>query len=336
MKMIQINRIIKLSVAFTAIAASAFAVSCSEWTEPESIDFEEGIVEPSQEYLAALREYKKSDHKISMLMIELPSKQPANRNQHVVAMPDSADYICVRNAVNGIYPALVQEISQVRNDKGTEVLCEVNYTTVFEQWTAIEDAKENEPAGTEEEYIKFVSEKIAAQLECCDQYGFGGIMVTMDNVDNEFYTKGLSSLLEAIETWRTLHSSLMVILQGDFISLPDDSILDYSEYIVIPMKDAYSPSLYTEAVKLAFLGFDKGKDKVIIEVAVPNDDFPQNDEGKFKEFQPFSAAKWVNEPDPDFGRKGILISNVQQDYTIAGAYPVSRRAISLLNPSVAE
>ena len=335
MKMIQFNKIIKLSVALTAVAASAFAVSCSKWTEPESIDFETGIVEPSQEYLAALREYKKSEHKVSMLMIDLPATQPINRNQHIVAMPDSADYICVRNAVNGIFPALVEEIAQVRKDKGTEVLCEVNYTTVFEQWTAIEDAKENEPAGTEEEYVKFVSEKVAAQLECCDKYGFGGIIVTMNNNSLGFHAKGQKEFFSAIETWRTSHSNHVIIAKGNIGRFVDKNILDYADLVVIPVGDAYSVEMFSSEVSTSFIGLDKGKDKVVVEVAVPNEENPQ-DADDIKEYQPIVAAKWVNMSDSEFTRKGILISNVQQDYLISGAYLVSRKAISLLNAADAE
>ena len=335
MKMININKMINTSVALSAVLGATLTVSCAKWTEPESVDFEEGIEQPSLTYLASLRDYKASSHKVSMFMVDLPSEQPVSRNQHIMAMPDSADFICVRNAVNGIFPAIAEEISEVYMTKGTEVLCEVNYTTIFEQWSAIEDAKENEPAGTEEEYRKFVGEKVAAQIACCDQYGFAGIMVTMENNTLGFHKAGQEVFLSAIENWRNSHSNHTVIVKGNIGGLIDQTIIEYSKYVIIPVGKAYSSGMFSSEVKSAFIGVDKGQDRVIVQVAVPNDENPQK-EDYIKEFQPIAAARWVNEPDKKFVRCGIMVSNIQDDYSISSTYNTSRKAISLLNTTAAD
>ena len=151
-----------IKLVLSAAAAGLLVLSsCSKWTEPEALDFAGmgDVAADSEEYLAALRAFKQTDHKVMILRMDATAEQPFSRFQHISAMPDSADYICVRNAVGGIYPAIADEIAPVRENKGTKVICDVDYMAISDAWDAIEDAKEDgEAPGTDDEFVAYVAE----------------------------------------------------------------------------------------------------------------------------------------------------------------------------------
>lgn len=122
------------------IACPMMLVACSEWTEPESItlrypSIEEQNPELYAQYLESLNDFKVSEHSIVIVSMNNLSTAPANQSQHLTALPDSVDYICLNNIfdVNEIH---ITEMDEVRK-KGTKVVGLVDFDAIESAWQAI-------------------------------------------------------------------------------------------------------------------------------------------------------------------------------------------------------
>lgn len=102
---------------FPVVMLFAF-VACDEWTETESLDIHRPTLEEQNpelyaQYMQALRDYKARDHKIVFVSVDNPSTAPSQRSEHIKTLPDSVDYIVLKNPAD-VHPTLVAEMSLVR------------------------------------------------------------------------------------------------------------------------------------------------------------------------------------------------------------------------------
>ncbi len=322
-----------IKLVLSAAAAGLLVLSsCSKWTEPEALDFAGmgDVAADSEEYLAALRAFKQTDHKVMILGMDVTAEQPYSRLQHISAMPDSADYICLRNAVDGIYPTIADEIAQVRQNKGTKLICDVDYMAISDAWDAIEDAKEEgEAPGTDDEFVAYVAENTAAALACCDRYGLDGIMVSYSGTRSGNGTIGQEAYMAEIAGWRASHQDDVMIFSGNTINVIDKTFFSDCDYVVIPAGTNYSPGQFTSVLSRYCSSLDaEVKQRIVLEVNVPSDDYPQQ-EGH--DPQPVEAAAWVLEEDARYGRAGLCVDNVQEDYQVTSTFSTVRKAITIMN-----
>ena len=144
-------------IAAAVMISSAMAASCSGWTEPEALDYG-AYGNPAgkpEQYLEALRSFKLTDHKVVILRMDGTSSQPVSRSQHIMAMPDSADFICV-TVSDGLHSSVVSEISRVREQKGTCCVSYVDFNSIQDIWTELEDSRpSDQPAGTAGDFAAF-------------------------------------------------------------------------------------------------------------------------------------------------------------------------------------
>lgn len=100
--------------------------SCSDWTDSESVDISRPSLEEQNpalyaQYLAALRAYKASEHKLTFVMMEnRAGLAPIAQNQRLTAYPDSVDFICMTHPEN-LAPEYSDQMAEVRK-KGTRPL----------------------------------------------------------------------------------------------------------------------------------------------------------------------------------------------------------------------
>ena len=310
---------------FMALMATALlAGSCSDWTETEAKDYrkptpEEQNTPEYRSYLEALRNYKQGDHKITMVTVSGTSETPNLQNQHLKAMPDSVDFICMKDAVD-LHPTLVSEIQQIYAKKGTRTLCVVDYISVENEWTAMETAKADAglPAGTTEEWIAYCKERIEEQLACCDKYGFAGIEISYTgNRSNEIGQVGQDTFMECITAWRADHSDKLMFFRGYFQLLKDNSdsnpILSDCDYLVVLCGTSVSSSQLRMEIRRKVTSWDKTKllenYRFIIEVAIP----PLADPAQVGATAE-QAAKWILEDETLFVKSGLAVDNLQDDY----------------------
>lgn len=322
-----------IKLVLSAAAAGLLVLSsCSKWTEPEALDFAGmgDVAADSEEYLAALRAFKQTDHKVMILGMDATAEQPFSRFQHISAMPDSADYICVRNAVGGIYPVIAEEIAPVRQNKGTKVICDVDYMAISDAWDAIEDAKEDgEAPGTDDEFVAYVAENTAAALACCDKYGFDGIMVSYRGIRSGNGTIGQEAYMAEIAEWRASHPDDVMIFSGSTLNVIDKTFFSDCDYVVIPAGTDYSSGQFNSVLSRYCASLDdEVKQRIVLEVNVPSEDYPRQ-EGY--DPQPVEAAAWVLEEDTRYGRAGLCVDNVQEDYLVTNTFSTVRKAIAIMN-----
>ena len=114
--------------------------SCSDWTDPESINIhtpsmEEQNPELYAQYLESLNNFKATDHQVVIVSVNNVSTVTTSRSQHLTDMPDSLDYICLNNTME-VNQANISEMKEVRR-LGTKVLGLVDFDAIESAWKKI-------------------------------------------------------------------------------------------------------------------------------------------------------------------------------------------------------
>ena len=305
--------------------------SCSAWVEPEALDYgTHGVIgEKSQDYLSALRAFKQTDHKVMILRMPGTSLIPESRNQHIMTMPDSADFICVEIS-NALYPDFVAEISQVKSDKGTRCVSYVDFNAIQEVWNEQEEAKgDGQVAGTVDDFVEFCAEQTRIQLGYCDSYGFDGIMFSFQgNISSEMAAAGQKVFLESVQEWRMTHQNAWMFARGSLSNISDDykDILFDCDYTVLVSSSESSAGQLNTMVNRFIRNGDVPSDRIVVEVSVPSEENPAPACAT-----PQTAAEWIVEPSEAYVKCGICVGNAQDDYLVDTTFGNIRKAISILN-----
>ncbi len=364
----------KLLMPIVALAALSLG-ACSDWTDTESVDMHYPTLEEQnaalyQQYMTALRNYKASDHKITFVTMRNSTTAPAQRNEHIVTMPDSVDFVSLMTPAN-LHPMLVEEIQKV-HEKGTRVVYPINYAAIEAQWKKIleeEAAKpetpettadaeggegdgEGEPAEpTElERFVQFCKEQTALQLAYCDEFNFDGVEfsyigrepLSMNEAEKLDYTTRQQAYLQAVAEWRETHAEKMLFFRGNPQNLIDPALLTACNYIILPATKAASADQVSLTVRFAMT---KGvpTDRFIIGVAIPSLVDPGDDTGYFSSYDTDGktrlratkgVARWAVSSAAGYTKSGIAIDEAQNDYyNITFVYKNLREAISIMNPA---
>lgn len=333
--------------AFAAALVAAGLCGCSDWTDLEALDLSEGMQQTTEEELAAIRAFKQGSHKTVILGMDATASAPTARYQHPESMPDSADYIYIRNLSGGLHQVIAAEIAEVRSQKGTKILADVDYMAVENEWLALQDAKTGagEAAGTEDEFRTFCREHFTAALDCCNKYGCDGIMASYNGAaSSQWAMEGRTEFIKAVMEWFSYNPSRELLVRGTLSQIPNASsagveqydwkkFLDGCKYIIYPIGDASSASELNLAIKRVYRGYDDFPlDRFVVEATVPDPADPVQ-----VGMTPAAAAEYVLADNPDFTILGLCVENAQDDYFIMGnSYINVRRAITVLNtePSV--
>lgn len=326
------NRLI-YTLSICLVAGLAFA-SCEDWTEPEHKDFHHKTQEQTDPdgyaaRLSAVREYKKTDHKVMFVTIEGTATHPSSQNQHLMAVPDSVDYVCVQMSGDGLHANIASEISEVREKKGTETLLFVDYAVISEAWGLLEDARADagQAAGTLDEARQYFKEQTELQLARCTKYGFSGLMVSfVGNISTDFNKTSQEAFIQAVKDFYAANPDLTVVFRGSARNVVDTEFLKQCKYLVIVAGEEKKLTVLVNRI----LGSSAPKDRVIMEHTVPSTDSPEQKGSSLAE-----GAKWVvDESDnTSFTPCGLGVSNAYDDYfNKTMDYYNVRTAISIMNP----
>ena len=119
------------------ISTVAFS-SCSDWTEPESLELtytptvSEQNPQLYDDYLKDLREYKSGEHNYMFVSFDNKAEEPTKQAERLIALPDSIDFVSL-NHPELLNEALQTEMDKIR-EKGTRTLYRINCTVVDELW----------------------------------------------------------------------------------------------------------------------------------------------------------------------------------------------------------
>lgn len=328
------------------LAMTLVLSSCSGWVKPESLDYMPP--RPSEqdpagyaEYLAAVKAYKESGHNVMIVGMPGTSEAPVARPQHLMNMPDSADFICIKNA-DSLYPALAAEISEVYEKKGTRTLLYVDFAVIEEEWNAIEDAKADagKPAGTAAEAETFFRERTLAQTGNYSRYGFAGIIASFEGNTTGNRALMQKGFLGVVSEWHKANPDAILILRGTIRNIDYDNadykvLIDDSLYqIVVSTEGSTSVVEINKQVTRILSYVPEKQRRVVFEVTVPSSGTPEQTGAT-----PQVAADWVvkGKERSDFMPYGVCVGNAYDDYwRQEQIYRNVRAAISIMNPVVTE
>ena len=144
-----------------AIAGGTVFSACSDWTESEAFKVNETNIEDQNpelyaEYLANLREYRNTDHKLVYAWFDNSVKQSYSRANHLTDIPDSIDVVSLMYP-DKLVKSEAAEIEQIRGEKGMKVIFNIDFEAIKSTYDAmVEDATE------EEKNIRFCNSGVMA------------------------------------------------------------------------------------------------------------------------------------------------------------------------------
>lgn len=262
---------------FIVFVTSVFALaSCSDWTKPEALDYTHKTFEDSDPsgyaaYLESVRNYKTSEHKVMILNMKGTDAYPVSQSQVLMAMPDSADFICVNNLEN-LHPEFVKQIPLVKEKKGTSVLSAVDFSVAYADYIdhKILLADNGKPAPTIDECKAYFKTHAHKQLEYCGQYSFEGVIVSFTGtLINDEDKASMSGFMEAVSEWRAAHKDKLFMMRGNLNLIEDKSILTDAKYLILVMGGDKGVTAMRSKIRSVLARIDQ-KDRIIFETVVPS------------------------------------------------------------------
>ncbi len=284
------------------------AVSCSDWTEMETVD--NTVSKPWEQdpalwsdYTAALRAYKQSEHYLSYARLYNSPAQATSEQDFMRCLPDSLDIVTLTNADN--FSAYDAEDMAVMREKGTRVLYQVDYAGRKAEFA---------DAAALKTYLDGVIAAVAA-------HGLDGYSFTADPLDAAA-TATIVATLSAAKT-----DGQLLVFEGNPLSVAaaDRAKLDY---VVLDTEKAE----HTTDVRLQVLnatgyaGIPANRLLLAAEIDAPLQDADRTE---------YAAVELMARCVVEYGPlAGFAAYNIAGDYYHADRnYSTIREAIQTLNPS---
>lgn len=151
-------------------------VSCNDWTESEAKDYFEG---PSEEYYAALRAYKKSDHPKAFGWFGNWTGEGASLVNSMAGIPDSMDVVSIWGNWSNITEAQKKDLKFCQEVKGTRfTMCfiitsvgtQITPQHIYDNWESMGFASHRKllmisGAGLRTSLIKKPSKHLSANMQ---------------------------------------------------------------------------------------------------------------------------------------------------------------------------
>ena len=284
------------------------AVSCSDWTEMETVD--NTVSKPWEQdpalwsdYTAALRAYKQSEHYLSYARLYNSPAQATSEQDFMRCLPDSLDIVTLTNADN--FSAYDAEDMAVMREKGTRVLYQVDYAGRKAEFA---------DAAALKTYLDGVIAAVAA-------HGLDGYSFTADPLDAAATATIVATLSSA------KGSGQLLVFEGNPLSVAaaDRAKLDY---VVLDTEKAEN----TTDVRLQVLnatgyaGIPANRLLLAAEIDAPLQDADRTE---------YAAVALMARCVVEYGPlAGFAAYNIAGDYYHADRnYSTIREAIQTLNPS---
>lgn len=284
------------------------AVSCSDWTEMETVD--NTVSKPWEQdpalwsdYTAALRAYKQSEHYLSYARLYNSPAQATSEQDFMRCLPDSLDIVTLTNADN--FSAYDAEDMAVMRDKGTRVLYQVDYAGRKAEFA---------DAAALKTYLDGVIAAVAA-------HGLDGYSFTADPLD----AAASATIVATLSAAKT--DGQLLVFEGNPLSVAaaDRAKLDY---VVLDTEKAEN----TTDVRLQVLnatgyaGIPANRLLLAAEIDAPLQDADRTE---------YAAVELMARCVVEYGPlAGFAAYNIAGDYYHADRnYSTIREAIQTLNPS---
>lgn len=335
--------------SLACLAGVFFLAGCD--TDIESVDINEpGIKNQNAalyaDYLANLRAYKQSHHKVVFGWLDNSEKLPASQGQTITAVPDSLDYLVLTSPHDLTRQELEMMIS-LREEKGTKTLYEVSFAKIKASYDEAKEAFLGDKANEGKIFTSFkdfLVNSVQEQLISNDQYGFDGLVMAFESKYKQYLIDAEKQEVEALENiflgiakdWKQRHTNKMLVLAGKPQNVEDQSVLALASYLIVPCQASTNASDVAYIVNKA-AGEGVPTDKFVPWVTTTSLDETDLRTGYWAAAVPavLGAAKWVATSHEAYQVAGLAIDNLGNNYyNVSFTYPHVRTAISIINPTV--
>lgn len=331
------------------VATAAFTLTACD-NDVEAVDINEPSIEEQNpelyaNYLANLKAYKASNHKVVFGWFNNSAKLPASQGQTIAAVPDSLDYLVV-TVPDSLTGQEMYQIQNLKEQKAISTLYEISFTTIRNAYDAGKQAFDEDTTknkGTFPDFNSYLVSKMQTQLTYCRKYRFDGIVFSFTALTKIYMTEEEKSeeigyendFLGIAKDWAQRNTDRLLILSGKPQNVSDQSIFALAKYIIIPCESATNEGGMTYNMSKAAV------DGVPAEKLLPMVQLYSLDETDTKtgywgtKYAALGAAKWVASDHTGITPAGIAMKDIGNDYYHADfVYPTVRRAISIINPTV--
>lgn len=330
-----------LSQATLALSLLALTASCD--TDVEALDIAEPGIEQQnpelyQQYLADLRQYKQSAHRVAIGWLDNSEKLPQSQGQQIHAVPDSLDYVVLTSA-DVLTTRELEQIEQLRTEKGTRVVYEISFEAIQNAY----DALAAEEGASLPAFADFLVDSVQTRLALCERYGLDGVVMAYNGKEKMYQDDDARAELTARENdfigmardWAERHTDRQLLLMGKPQNIADQTVFSLASYIILPCQSETSASALTYiATKAAADGVPATK--LVPLVATTSLDAADTKTGYWGDHDSaiLGAARWAASTHEGFTPAGIAIDQMGRDYyNPAFTYPNVRTAISIINPT---
>ena len=328
-------------------------VSCSDWTEIESIElkqpnFAEQNPELYAQYTQGLRDFKKSDHKATYVFYDNSVKQPTSRAHHITDLPDSIDVISLSDYTN-LEEWELEEIKEVQEVKGTKVIFTLDFDAIKLAYERMVDdinnmdLEEGEEKPTVPSFVSVLVETVNKSLASINKYNLDGVSMAykgkainhMTEEEKRVHTIYENAFIKIAEDWQARNSDKMICFEGNPQNLIDKSILEKCEHILLQTAAAKNGSTMNYILNTVATE-DIPVNKFIVMTETPSLDPTDENTGFWANgtHAMQNTAEWILSPHSGIEIAGIAIKGVKDDYfNSAKSYMYTRMAINTINPS---
>ncbi|KGF53320.1 glycoside hydrolase family 18 [Prevotella amnii] len=340
---------ITFSMVCLSIAITFTFCSCN--TDVETIKINEPEISTQNaklydNYLTKLRDYKASKHKIAMAWFDNSHLYPNSQGQQIKAIPDSIDYIVLTNPYS-INKENLENMIKLREKKSMKFLYEISFEKIKAVYTLQKKAFFEVPENKNKKYKSFndyLTDSVKISFDICSKYNYDGIVISyngkfklyMEDSDKKLLSEWENNFIGMAMNWAKKHIDKTLIFQGKPQNVINKEIFKLSKYIIIPCLEEVSEAGVMKCINSAVVE-GVPLNKFLPAVMMYTFDTTDSKTGYWvgKKYAVLGAAKWASAQHELYDIAGLAMININSDYYHPSfTYPVVRKAINILNPSI--
>ncbi len=341
------------TITAAALLASV-AVSCAKWTEPQPIEIRKPSLENSPElysrYCQAIRDYKKSEHK--MMYVTFDNVESSyDQSCNLTSLPDSVDFVEISNP--GLTASIADQMAKLRADKGFRFAVSVSMDAIdsdYESLVAGIDAEYAErlaeaggdaslvPAPEYPEKSAFVAEAVKEAFARADEFGYEAVRVQytgyspfhLTSEQKEQYVSEQTEFFSLIGSELEARPSLLYFLNVNPEFIVSADILKAADHVVLPTQGS------TGTGDLDLFAIRSGEVlsgmSLLYAVTTITDDFKTGWLTSGEQIPLVSA--WMTVP-AEYSKDGMVVLDVRRAFydDNRNVYRKIRNAIGNMNPN---
>ena len=318
------------------------AVSCSEWTTPESLEFEKNSIQQTdpelyRQYCEAVKEYKETDHKIMYVTFDNVEKI-SNGSHNIAMLPDSVDFVQLHNLE--IAEPVLKEMDAMREKLGTRFVLRFSYNECLAEYQTLEPTELEAGIPTFEDFFAGQFAKVTAKVA---EYGLDGFTFAftcgnpyeMTSSDRSALEQEQQMVFPQVSEWISANAEKKFFFEGYPHYILVDGVVSAAEYVILPTRsERATGDLAYRALQAVNSGKVSKHTRFLFAVETPSFIEEEYLVGQFVLGEQIPlAAEWIT-TDASFEKSGLAVWNVQRDYfDTKKIYSTVRRAIKTMNPN---